>query len=283
MGDDIIMVGIHTFSFILCTLLIYSSAYATFIKKSAFVLDTKTGKPFAVLYDSTYITEGITLKGKQPYIETKAEISPINIEEDNLYCEKDALGNCSFELIDTAIIQNTEGDTIGKIWNPFNLDRNFPEITDKRDLDQGLEVYIKGFISSTSLYEQNPWYSLLESIDSTALFKETYYSLSTKLRSINSSFKDEYFDEYKSVITYDHSLPTAKPSIQYFFESDALKAVWVKTKLKGQTKTRFNSKWLYYDSSIKKSLNVIKTMICESAYKSNGEIFTFNTQKNRCQ
>ncbi len=283
MGDEIIMVGLHTFSFILCTLLIYSSASATFIKKSAFVLDIKTGKPFAVLYDSTYITEGVTFNGKQPYIETKAEISPINIEEDNLYCEENELGNCSFELIDTAIIQNTAGDTIGKIWNPFNLDRNFPEIADKRDLDQGLEVHIKGLISSTGLYEHNPWYNLLESIDTAALFKETYYSLSTKLRSIKSRFQDEYFDEYKSVITYDHSLPLAQPSIQYFFESDVLKALWVKTTLKGQLKTRFNSKWLYYDSSIKKKLNSIKTMICESAYKPNGEIFTFNMQKNRCQ
>ncbi len=283
MGDDIIMVGIHTYSFILCTLLMYSNACATFIKKSAFVLDIKTGKPFAMLYDSTYITEGITIKGKQPYIETKAEISPINIEEDNLYCEEDERGNCSFELIDTAIIQNTAGDTIGKIWNPFNLDRNFPEITDKRDLDQGLEVHIKGLISSTSLYEHNPWYTLLEAIDSTTLFKETYYTLSTKLRSIHSRFRDEYFDEYKSVVTYDHSLPTAKPSIQYFFESDVLKALWVSAKLKGQTKTRFNSKWLYYDSSLKKKLNVIKTMICESTYKPSGDIFTFNTRKNRCQ
>ncbi|MGL1936365.1 MAG: hypothetical protein OCD01_15145 [Fibrobacterales bacterium] len=268
---------------IILILILTSYSHALFIKSTAHIKDVSSGKVFAELYDSTYITQGISVRKKQPYIETKANLLENNIDQDFLFCNEGDVTTCHYQLLDTIALMSIEGDTIGKIWNPFGAKRHFPSIMDLRDDGLGLQVNIKGVINSSKVYDLKPWNSVIESVAADSLFNQTYYTISGKMKKIKTEFKDEFFEDFQSVSTYDRSLPTPKPTIQYFFDTDTLKAIWIDSELQSNNKVKFQNKWLYFDPSIQSKVNSVKEMICGSMIKKSGNIFQFNQALDRCK
>ncbi|MGL1902848.1 MAG: hypothetical protein OCC49_11975 [Fibrobacterales bacterium] len=274
----------NTFLFSFFILILnFTDSSALFIKGSTPIKDITTGKVFAELYDSTYVTQGIITRKSQPYIETKAELAETEVDQDFLSCHHNQTNQCSYKLLDTTALINHVGDTIGKIWNPFGIKRKFPIITDLREHGQGFQVYIKGVISADNIYSFTPWNEVLEGVEPDSLFSETYYSLSYQLRKIKTEFKDEFLGEFKSASTYDKSLPAPRLANQYFFNSDTLKALWTEAEIDSLQRTKFKKKWLYYDKSIHSQVNSVKEMICESFSKRNGDILQFNVNLDKCR
>jgi hypothetical protein len=241
----------------ICILVFCTFSSATFIKGKAKVYTIDHHVPFAVLYESTYVTQTWDAQRGSLWIEMYGCARKSNFSKEQLEVRKYSIKDTIYLYADSNFQK-----IIGYAWPATDsLSLYFQDVYPSRNSNY-LECNIYGHVDSSSILEFEPWKKVIKTLNKkNQLFNLSFSKLESLMFAINNDCTPitGVGDEYSQ--TYDEERPTPNHTLISYFHNGKLKALWSEVNLNIKNKEKVKYGYLYFDDSVKSQVSSIKKEI----------------------